>query len=104
MSVPHYDFHFFVCQNLRPENHSRGSCMAKGSDKLLNYMKARIKELGIPDVRINKSGCLDQCEKGPVMIVYPEGIWYHASSIEDVETIIQSHILKKCPVEELRLK
>lgn len=104
MSPPRYDFHFFVCQNLRPENHSRGSCMAKGSDKLLNYMKVRVKELGIANVRINKAGCLDQCEKGPAIIVYPEGIWYRASTIEDMETIIQSHILQKVPAEHLRLK
>ncbi|HXF90996.1 MAG TPA: (2Fe-2S) ferredoxin domain-containing protein, partial [Candidatus Nitrosotenuis sp.] len=75
MTTPAYDFHFFICQNVRPETHPRGSCFTKGSDKLLNYMKARIKELNIPNIRINKSGCLDQCEKGPALVVYPEGIW-----------------------------
>ncbi len=104
MATPHYDFHFFICQNQRPDNHPRGSCLIKGSDKLLNYMKARVKELKIPNIRINKAGCLDQCEKGPAMIVYPEGIWYRATSIEDIEAIIQSHIIQKIPVETLVIK
>lgn len=98
---PSYEFHFFICQNGRPDNHPRGCCLSKGSDKLLNYMKARVKELGIQNIRINKAGCMDQCEKGPAMVVYPEGIWYSPKTIEDVDEIINSHILKKCPVEKL---
>ncbi|MBY0281552.1 MAG: (2Fe-2S) ferredoxin domain-containing protein [Alphaproteobacteria bacterium] len=101
---PSYDFHFFVCQNERPSNHPRGCCLSKGSDKLLNYMKARVKELGIQNIRINKAGCMDQCEKGPAMVTYPEGIWYSPKTSEDVDEIINSHILKKCPPKRLLME
>ena len=102
--APSYDFHFFICQNERPDNHPRGCCLSKGSDKLLNYMKARVKEFGIQNIRINKAGCLDQCEKGPAMVVYPEGIWYTPKTPEDVDEIINSHILKKSPSKRLLME
>ena len=102
--APSYDFHFFICQNVRPDNHPRGCCLSKGSDKLLNYMKARVKELGIQNIRINKAGCMDQCEKGPAMVVYPEGVWYSPKTPEDVDEIINSHILKKSPSKRLLME
>ena len=102
--MPAYDFHFFICQNQRPEEHPRGSCLLKGSEGLLNYMKARVKELGIQNIRINKSGCLDVCEKGPAMVVYPEGIWYSPKSTQDIDELIQSHIIERRPVDRLLLK
>ncbi|MBY0462884.1 MAG: (2Fe-2S) ferredoxin domain-containing protein [Alphaproteobacteria bacterium] len=101
---PSFDFHFFICQNERPAKHPRGCCLSKGSDKLLNYMKARVKELGIQNIRINKAGCMDQCEKGPAMVVYPEGVWYSPKTSEDVDEIINSHILKKCPPKRLLME
>ena len=63
--MAYYKAHVFCCTNERPAGHERGCCKEKGADKLQNYMKARVKELGIKDVRINKSGCLDRCELGP---------------------------------------
>ena len=93
--MPAYDFHVFVCQNQRPEGHPLGCCMSKGSNELLAYMKARVKELGVENIRINKSGCLDQCSTGPALVIYPEGKWFSPQSIQDVEEIIQSHILNK---------
>lgn len=74
MTSPSYDFHIFICQNQRPEGHARGCCFSKDSEKLLNYAKVRTKELGIPNIRVNKSGCLDQCERGIAMVIYPEGM------------------------------
>ena len=70
----------------------------------MNYMKARVKELGIQNIRINKSGCLDVCEKGPAMVVYPEGIWYSPKSTQDIDELIQSHIIERRPVDRLLLK
>ena len=64
-------------------------------------MKTRVKELGIKNIRINKSGCLDQCKKGTALVIYPEGIWYSPQSVEDIEEIIQSHLLKRKPIEHL---
>jgi len=66
-------------------------------------MKARVKALGIENVRVNNAGCLERCELGPAMVIYPEGIWYHYDSEADVDEIIESHILKDRRVERLLL-
>lgn len=101
---PFFRLHVFCCTNERPENHPRGSCAAKGSVKLRNYLKVRAKELGLGDVRINSAGCLDRCEHGPVMVIYPEGVWYTYASIEDIEAILSEHIQHGRPVERLRIQ
>jgi len=54
-------------------------------------------------IRINKAGCLDRCADGPVAVIYPEGIWYTFIDTEDVEEIIQSHLMQGRPVERLQL-
>lgn len=89
------DFHVFVCQNQRPDGHPRGCCLSKGSDKILNYMKARVKELGIQNIRINKAGCLDQCENGPAIVIYPQGAWLTIKTCEEAEQAIQSYFVEK---------
>ena len=101
---PYYRRHVFCCLNQRPEGHERGSCARRGSERLRNYMKARAKELGLDDVRINASGCLDRCELGPTMVVYPDGIWYRYRSREDVDAILQDHIIGGQPVVRLMLR
>lgn len=69
--------------------------MSKGSDKILIYLKSRIKELGLKDIRVNKAGCLDQCEQGPAVVIYPEGVWYTIKTLEDAEALIQDHLIKE---------
>ncbi len=101
--APFYDNHVFVCMNERPEGHERGSCARKGSVQLRNYMKARVKELGIEKTRINQAGCLDRCELGPTLVVYPEGIWYKAETAEDIDEIISEHLQNGRPVDRLML-
>lgn len=98
-----YKNHIFFCTNQRPEGHARGSCAGRGAMPLRQYMASRLKELGVPLSRVNNAGCMDQCEAGPVMVVYPEGVWYSPSSEADVEEIIQQHILGGRTVERLRL-
>ena len=90
--APYFDFHVFVCTNRRPDGHSKGSCAARGSERLRDYMKARAKELGIPRARINGAACLDRCESGPVIVGYPDGIWYRIQNEEDVELVLQRHL------------
>ena len=99
----YYKAHAFCCTNERPPGHERGCCKEKGAEKLRNYMKARVKELEIEGVRVNVSGCLDRCELGPVMVIYPEGVWYTYSSPADVDEIIATHLQKGGRVERLRL-
>jgi (2Fe-2S) ferredoxin len=90
---PYFDAHVFVCCNRRPDGHRRGSCAASGSEKLRDYMKARAKELGLKRMRVNMAGCLDRCEFGPAMVIYPEGIWYRAETNEDVDEILSAHLV-----------
>jgi (2Fe-2S) ferredoxin len=99
-----YRSHVFCCTNVRPEGHPRGSCARKDSEKLRNYMKARAKELGIKDTRINAAGCLDRCELGPTMVIYPEGVWYSYHSTADLDEILQKHVIEGGRVERLMLK
>jgi (2Fe-2S) ferredoxin len=99
-----YRLHVFLCTNRRPEGHPRGSCASKGSESLRDYLKARSKELGLTDVRINSAGCLDRCELGPTMVIYPEGIWYEFRTTEDLEEILQTHLIEGGRVERLMLR
>ena len=99
----YYRTHVFCCTNERPEGHPRGCCKARGSVPLRNYLKARVKELGLEGVRINIAGCLDRCELGPTMVIYPEGVWYHYETMEDAEEILQRHILRGERVKRLRI-
>ena len=100
---PYYRMHLFCCTNERPQGHPRGSCAALGATKMRNYMKARAKELGLEGVRVNSAGCLDRCERGPVIVVYPEGTWYSANTFEDIDAILQDHIQGGQVVARLQL-
>lgn len=102
--APYFRIHVFACTNLRPEGHKRGSCAARGGVKLRDYMKVRAKELGLEGVRINAAGCLDRCELGPVMVIYPEGVWYAPRTREDIDEILQTHILEGGRVDRLMLR
>lgn len=102
MSEPlFYRKHVFVCTNQRPADDPRGSCAAKGSVGLRNYMKDRAKALGLDDSRINAAGCLDRCEQGPSIVIYPEGIWYTARTEADVDEILERHVRNGERVERL---
>ena len=90
---PYFRAHVFVCCNRRPDGHRRGSCAARGSEDLRDYMKARVKELGLRDMRVNQAGCLDRCEFGPTLVIYPEGVWYSPKSRDDVDEILREHLV-----------
>ena len=94
LDVAGYQIHVFVCTNKRPEGHVRGSCAAKDSEGIRNFLKARIKELGLEEtIRINTSGCLDYCEFGPVAVSYPKGDWFKIASLEQAEDFLQNYVL-----------
>ena len=102
----YFQKHLFFCTNDRGADAERPSCNQCGSAALRDYAKNRIKELGLAGpgkVRVNSAGCLDRCELGPVCVVYPEGVWYTYIDEEDVDEIIESHLIKGKPVERLRL-
>lgn len=96
--------HVFCCVNERPEGSRRPCCQRQGGKDLRNYMKNRAKSLGLEGVRINAAGCLDRCEDGPTMVVYPAGIWYRPRTQADVDAILTEHLQDGVPVERLRIK
>jgi (2Fe-2S) ferredoxin len=100
-----FEKHIFICENKRPPDDPRGCCLEKGSAEIKEKFKQRVKELGLKaTVRANSAGCLDACEFGPSIVVYPEQTWYGGVTINDVEEILQSHIIKDIPVERLKIK
>jgi (2Fe-2S) ferredoxin len=101
---PFYDCHVFCCTNVRPEGHPRGSCARKNAVELRNYMKDKAKQMGLKGLRINTAGCLDRCELGPTMVVYPDGIWYRYTSQADVDEILTAHVQNGGRVPRLILK
>lgn len=103
-SSMHYQTHVFCCVNERAPDHPRSCCSARGSIELRTYMKSRAKELGIEGIRVNNSGCLERCELGPTLVIYPEGVWYHYETKEDVDEILDRHIIGGERVERLLLE
>ncbi len=101
---PFYRAHVFCCTNERPAGHPRGCCKDKDSEALRNYMKARAKAMGLEGVRVNIAGCLDRCELGPTMVIYPEGVWYHYRSTDDIDEILQTHVIEGGRVSRLQLQ
>jgi (2Fe-2S) ferredoxin len=100
-----YEKHIFICQNKRPKDDPRGCCFDKGGENIKVKFAERLKQLGLKsNVRANTSGCLDACEFGASVVVYPEQIWYGGVTVDDVEEIIQSHIINNKPVERLFIK
>jgi len=102
--MPTVEHHVFVCHNVRPEGAPRPSCTANGTSELHTQLQQLAKAAGLAGkVRINKSGCLDQCEHGPTVVVYPEAVWYGHVQPEDAAEIVAKHLVAGRPVERLRL-
>ncbi len=94
--------HVFVCTNERPPGHPKGCCREKGSEEVRSALKAELKKRGLSDmVRANISGCLDACEFGASLVIYPEGIWYGHVRREDVPEIIERTIIGGEIIERL---
>lgn len=102
--MSHFKYHVFFCCNQREPGEA--CCNAHGASDMQTYAKERISQLkmkGEGKVRINKAGCMDRCDLGPVMVVYPEAIWYTYIDKEDVEEIIQEHLINGRIVERLKI-
>ena len=99
-----YQHHVFFCTNQRDDG--RQSCNDCGAQKLRDYAKQRCKELGISGpgkVRINSAGCLDRCQDGPVLVVYPEETWYQYVDHADIDEIIDQHLVAGKTVKRLKI-
>jgi (2Fe-2S) ferredoxin len=103
--MPTFTHHVFVCCNRREPGHSRGCCDPEGAGRLREALKARLKQRNLGEllVRVNQAGCLDQCEYGPNLVIYPQGIWYGRVTLDDLDRIIEETILGGRIIEELRI-
>ena len=89
-----YKKHVFVCENQRDSNDSAGCCASKGAKEITLELKKYCKDANLKGkVRVNKAGCLGQCAQGPVLVIYPEGLWFKKVTKEDVKGIFENHIM-----------
>ena len=94
--------HVFICINERDASDARGCCAAKGGAEVAAAFKSKLHERGLKRlVRANKAGCLDQCARGVTVVVYPEAVWYGGVTVEDVDEIIDKHIVGGEQVDRL---
>ena len=99
-----FDRHVFVCVNERATDHPRGSCRRRGSAEVRDRLKIAAKNANLTGrVRVNTAGCLDQCESGVTVVVYPEAVWYGGVTVGDVDEIVREHLVAGRPVERLRI-
>ena len=103
LPAPHYCAHLFFCTHRRPPDPPRGDCARHNVDALAVALPARIKESGLKRVRVNTAGCLHRCGHGPVLVIYPEGVWYGFRTEADLEEILESHLIQGHPVTRLLL-
>lgn len=100
----YFKHHLFFCLNQRGAGEA--SCANHDAQAAFDHCKARVKAEGLAGpggVRVNKSGCLDRCAGGPVVVVYPEGIWYTYVDEQDLDEIVESHLKNGKVVRRLEL-
>ncbi len=92
--MPTFLRHVFVCTNERSADHPKGSCKLKGSVEVRDALKAELTKRGLAKtIRANNAGCLDQCEHGITVVVYPEQVWYGGVTVADVTEIVEKHLI-----------
>ena len=96
-----YKRHVFACHTQRPPGHPRGSCGAVGAQPLWDRMGKALEAGRLTDIGFTASGCLGFCSAGPLMVVYPEGVWYRPTTPEDIDEIVESHFKNGKRVDRL---
>jgi (2Fe-2S) ferredoxin len=104
MTEPVFHKHIFICTNERAGGERR-SCGEQHGMALVTAFKASLKQKNLPiRVRAQRAGCLDICNFGPTLVIYPEGTFYVNVQLSDVEEIISEHIVNNRPVGRLLLQ
>lgn len=101
--MSYYERHVFFCTNRRD---GEACCQDHDAAEMRKYAKQRTKDLriaGAGRVRVNSAGCMGRCQEGPVLVVYPEGVWYTYADRADVDEIVDEHLLHGRVVERLLL-
>ena len=99
-----YDKHIFICINQRAAGSERKSCGEAHGLEIVDAFKKKLKEKNLPlKIRAQKSGCLDICNYGQTLVVYPEGVFYVGVELTDVDEIIEAHLINNRPVKRLLL-
>jgi (2Fe-2S) ferredoxin len=103
--MPHFERHVFVCTNRREPGNPKGCCAEKNSEAIREIFKRELYARGMKGkIRANSAGCLDQCARGPAVVVYPEQVWYTVPTEADAIEIINEHLINGRVVERLRMK
>jgi len=107
--MSYYKHHVFFCTNKREPDASgnaRPCCADMGAVAIRDYAKKKVKAAGLAGagaVRINNAGCLDRCEEGPCIVIYPEATWYTYVDEKDIDEIVESHLKNGRVVERLKI-
>lgn len=102
--MSYFKHHVFFCTNQRAPGEM--CCNSHGAQAMRDYCKNKVKAMGdkiAGKVRINNAGCLDRCAQGPVVVVYPEAVWYTYVDQEDIDEIVESHLAQGKVVERLKI-
>ncbi len=99
-----YTKHIFICTNQRPEGAAKPSCGEAHGLALVSEFKKQVKDKGLSvEIRAQKTGCLDVCDFGPALVIYPEGVFYQNVQLADVAEIVEEHLIANRRVERLLL-
>lgn len=102
--MSYFKRHVFFCTNKTTDGSQ--CCSALGAEKARTYLKQKCKDKGIHgagQVRVNSAGCMDRCQFGPVIVIYPEAVWYTYVDQDDLDEILESHLMQGKVVERLLL-
>lgn len=103
--MSYFTHHVFFCTNQRESGEP--CCNNHNAQKMRDYVKSKVKKLGISSgehrIRINSAGCMDRCDSGPVLVVYPEAVWYTYVDESDLDEIIEEHLKNGRVVERLKI-
>ncbi len=102
--MAYYEKHVFFCTNVR--SNGKKGCEASHASDLRLYAKQKLRDLnllGPAKHRVNSAGCMGRCSDGPVLVIYPDAIWYSYATVDDVDEIIQSHLINGVVVDRLKI-